>query len=191
MESLNSSHLAVACKKAKIQVKLQKEVKSTQEKPNCKKRCGPCKKAAWKKLWNQRWKLRSSCGGLIMAKFLITTIQANFGPVGGGYTNSPELLLLKILPLSDHHSHFWAATFDFTTFSCCFFLHGPHLFLQFGCFCVDLNNLGIKIFPLEYLQMYTCRWPPLFLTMTPQKTNFSLCFIIANYCSNCNHACTV
>jgi len=23
--------------------------------------------------------------------------------------NSPELLLLKILPLSDHHSHFWAA----------------------------------------------------------------------------------
>jgi len=30
--------------------------------------------------------------------------------------NLPELLLLKILPLSDHHSHFWAATFDFTTF---------------------------------------------------------------------------
>jgi len=37
-------------------------------------------------------------------------------PVGGGNTNSPKLLLLKILPLSDHHSHFWAATFDFTTF---------------------------------------------------------------------------
>ena len=35
------------------------------------------KKAAWKKLWNQRWRPRSGCGGLIMAKFLITTIQAN------------------------------------------------------------------------------------------------------------------
>jgi len=23
---------------------------------------------------------------------------------------------LKFLPLSDHHSHFWAATFDFRTF---------------------------------------------------------------------------
>ena len=48
-----------------------------------------------------------------MAKFLITTIQAN---LCRRFTNSPELLLLKILPLSDHHSYFWAATFDFTTF---------------------------------------------------------------------------
>jgi len=30
--------------------------------------------------------------------------------------NLPKLLLLKIFPLSDHHSHFWAATFDFATF---------------------------------------------------------------------------
>jgi len=37
-------------------------------------------------------------------------------PTGNRHRNSPELLLLKILPLSDHHSHFWAATFDFTTF---------------------------------------------------------------------------
>ena len=98
-----------------------------------------------KKLWNQRWRPRSGCGGRIMKKtFLITIIQAN---LCCWFTNSPELLLLKILPLSDHHSHFWAAIFDFTTVSCCFFLHGPHLFLQFGCFCVvptsfcNLTNL--------------------------------------------------
>jgi len=56
---------------------------------------------------------------------------------GNRHQNSPELLSLKFLPLSDHHSHFWAATFDFTTFFMLPFLHGPHLFLQFGCFCVD------------------------------------------------------
>ena len=58
-------------------------------------------------------------------------------PTGNWHQNSPEkMLLLKILPLSDHHSHFWDATFDFTTLC---FLHGPHLVLQFGCFCVDLT----------------------------------------------------
>ena len=66
-----------------------------------------------------------------MAKILITTI------LGIGTQNSPKMLLLKFLPLSDHHNHFWAATFDFTTFFMLPFLHGPHLFLQFGCFCVD------------------------------------------------------
>ena len=80
------------------------------------------KRSACKKLWNQRWRPRSGCGGLIMAKILIATIQANFCSLfqlGIG----TELLLLKILPLSDHHNHFCAATFDFTTFSCCLFLH--------------------------------------------------------------------
>ena len=57
-------------------------------------------------------------------------------PVGGGNTNFPEMLLLKFLPLSDHHCHFWTTTFDFTTFFMLLFLHGPHLFLQFGCFGV-------------------------------------------------------
>ena len=51
---------------------------STQKQSSCKKRCGPCKKTtAWKKLWNQRWRPRSGCDGRIMAKFLMTTIQAN------------------------------------------------------------------------------------------------------------------
>ena len=66
-------------------------------------------------------------------------------PVGGGNTNLPEMLLLKFLPLSDHHSHFWAATFDFTTI---FMLTGPHLSLQFGYFCVD-NNYIANIYTTE------------------------------------------
>ena len=37
-------------------------------------------------------------------------------PTGNRHQNSAEMLLLKFLPLSDHHNHFWAATFDFTTF---------------------------------------------------------------------------
>jgi len=53
-------------------------------------------------------------------------------PTGNWHQNSPEMLLLKFLPLSDNHSHFWAATFDFTTFFMLPFLDGPHLILQFG-----------------------------------------------------------
>jgi len=49
--------------------------------------------------------------------------------------------LLKILPLSDHHSHFWAATFDFTTFSCCFFFTvWLFFYVDFTSFC-NLTNL--------------------------------------------------
>jgi len=43
-----------------------------------------------------------------MAKFLTTTIQVNLCcllNVSLGF--SPELSLLKILPLAYHHSHFW------------------------------------------------------------------------------------
>ena len=60
------------------------------------------------------------------------------------FTNSPELLLLKNLPLSDHHSHFWAATFDFTTFFMLpFFAWAASFFtvwLDFTSFC-NLTNL--------------------------------------------------
>jgi len=37
-------------------------------------------------------------------------------PTGNRHQNSLEMLLLKILPLSDHHSDFWVTTFDFTTY---------------------------------------------------------------------------
>jgi len=37
--------------------------------------------------------------------------------------NSPELSLLKILPLAYYHSHFLAATLDFTSFFTTAFLH--------------------------------------------------------------------
>ena len=56
-------------------------------------------------------------------------------PTGNQHQNSPELLLLKFLPLSDRHSHFWAATFDFTTFFMLFFLQGPHFFAVWLFLC--------------------------------------------------------
>jgi len=37
-------------------------------------------------------------------------------PPPTGNCHQDELLVLKVLPLSDYHSHIWAATFDFTTF---------------------------------------------------------------------------
>jgi len=56
---------------------------------------------------------------------------------GESNTNSPELSLLKFLPLAYHYSYFLVATLDFT-----FFFHNglfgaTHFFLQLGCFGLD------------------------------------------------------
>jgi len=71
------------------------------------------KKVVKSKVAAQKW-LRWSDNGKIFINNNSSEFWCRF-PVGGGNTNSPELLLLKSLPLSDHHSHFWATTFDFTT----------------------------------------------------------------------------
>ena len=53
-----------------MQVKLQKEVKSTQKQPNCKKRYGPCKKGSMKKVVKskvaaQKWLWLSDNGKIV------------------------------------------------------------------------------------------------------------------------------
>ena len=75
-----------------------------------------------------------------MVKILITTIQMNLVPLGLG-TNSPELSLLKFLPLTYHHSHFLAATLDFTSFFTIAFLKAA----QLGCFGLDFTFFCICI----------------------------------------------
>ena len=57
---------------------------------------------------------------------------------GEGNTNLPELLLLKLLPLAYHHSHFLAATFGFHIFFTTTFLGAVHFFLQLGCLGLDI-----------------------------------------------------
>jgi len=47
---------------------------------------------------------------------------------GEGNTNSPELSLLNFLPLAHYHSHFLAATSDFTSFFTTAFLGATHFF---------------------------------------------------------------
>ena len=63
-----------------------------------------------------------------MVKILITTIQVNLVPLGQLAQNSPELSLLNFLPLNYHHSHFLAATLDFTSFFTIAFLRAAHFF---------------------------------------------------------------
>ena len=70
-----------------------------------------------------------------MVKILIMTIQVKFVK---RHKNSPELSLLKFLPLTYHHSHFLAATLDFTSFFTIAFLRAAHFFLQLGCFGLDI-----------------------------------------------------
>ena len=62
--------------------------------------------------------------------------------------NSPELLLLKFLPLTYYHSHFLAATLDFTSFFHHSLFEGRTLFLKLGCFV---------IFIVSWLIVYTSR----------------------------------
>ena len=57
-----------------------------------------------------------------MGKILIVTIHVNL------VQNSPELSLLKFLPLTYHHSHFLAATLDFTFFFTIAFLRAALFF---------------------------------------------------------------
>ena len=66
--------------------------------------------------------------GRLMVKILITTIQVNFVPIDQAAQNLPELSLLKFLPLTYHHSHFLAATLDFTSFFTIAFLRAAHFF---------------------------------------------------------------
>ena len=79
-----------------------------------------------------------------MAKILITTIQVNLHCLLQGFgttVDSPELLL-NFLPLTYHHSHFLAATFDSHLFSPWPFW-GRTLFLQLGCFGLDITSFCI------------------------------------------------
>jgi len=46
--------------------------------------------------------------------------------------NSPELSLLKLLPLAYHHSHFLAATLDFTSFFTAAFLGAAYFFYSWA-----------------------------------------------------------
>ena len=77
-----------------------------------------------------------------MVKILITTIQVNFVPIDQAAPNSPELSLLKFLPLAYHHSHFLAATLDFTAFCTIAFLRAALFFYSlavledFTSFCI-------------------------------------------------------
>ena len=88
-----------------------------------------------------------------MVKILITTIQVNFVPIDQAAPNSPELLLLKFLPLTYHHSHFLAATLDFTSFFTIAFSRAALLFLQLGCFGLDLVYWNIFALYLAHMHI--------------------------------------
>jgi len=79
-----------------------------------------------KKDVNPKWRPRNGCDGRLKAKILIMTIWCRI-IVKRGEDNT-ELSLLKF------HSHFLAATLDFTSF---FTTVAAHFFLQLGYFGLD------------------------------------------------------
>ena len=64
----------------------------------------------------------------MIAKILFQANLCCLLQLGIGTKIHLKMLLIEFLPLSDHHSHFWAANFDFTTFSCCPFCMGCPFF---------------------------------------------------------------
>ena len=100
---------------------MQKEMKSNPKQSSCKK-CVALKKATVKKDVKSRWQPRNGCDGRLMVRILMMAIQVK------RHKNSPELPLLKFLPLTYHHSHFLATTLDFTSFFIIAFLRAAHFF---------------------------------------------------------------
>ena len=86
-----------------------------------------------------------------MVKILITTIQVNFCAAS---QNLPKLSLLKFLPLTYHHSHFLAATLDFTSFFTIAFLRAAHFFYS-------LAVLDWISFLFEFVYPKAGLWPAL------------------------------
>ena len=74
-----------------------------------------------------------------MVKILITTIQVNLVPLGQLAQNAPELSVLKFLPLTYHHSHFLAATLDFTSFFTIAFSRAALLFFTAWLFLIRFH----------------------------------------------------
>jgi len=117
-------------------------VKCNPKQPSCKKGCGTkkiiVKKDVKSKVAAKKWKL--------MAKFLITTIQVNLVPNPSEMWRRRHkftwIVVIKNFAISllYHHSYFFVATLDFTSFFTMAFL-GPHPFLQLGFFGLDLIML--------------------------------------------------
>jgi len=99
-------------------------------------------------MWNPRWRPRNGCGGRLIAKILLTIIQANL-LVKRGVGNLPELSLLKFLLLTYHHNHFLAATLDFTFFFTMAFLGAAHFL-----YCWAVFGLDIHLFPALWCHPY-------------------------------------
>ena len=80
----------------------------------------------------------------VLCKYFNNDNSGEFGVAWSLAQNSPELSLLKFLPLTYHHNHFLAATLDFTSFFTIACLRAA-LFLQLGCFGLDFTSLCICI----------------------------------------------
>ena len=78
-----------------------------------KKECGPQKGYGEKR----RWWSRNGCGGRLMVKILIMTIQVNLVPLGLGIKFTLIAVIKNFTINLYHHGHFLAATLDFTYFS--------------------------------------------------------------------------
>ena len=77
----------------------------------------------------------------LMAKFLIATIQVNFVLIPSEGLKLTWIVVIKIFPINlYHHSHFLAAPFISQLFSYWPFLNRAALFLQPGCFWVDITS---------------------------------------------------
>jgi len=129
LESGHPGGSSTTCNKTQVNYKRKWNLHKNSQ--TVKKGAAHAKKAAWKrKVLAQKWLCWSDNGKICnnnnsgefvnrQHKFAWIVVIKNFAII-----RPPPPLLGR---------HLWFHNF----FHAAFFLHGPHLFLQFGCFCVD------------------------------------------------------
>ena len=100
-----------------------------------------------------------------MVKILITTIQVNFCATS---QNLPKLSLLKFLPLTYHHSHFLAATLDFTSFFTIAFLRAAHFFYSLAVLD-QISFLFVFVYPKAGLWPALGLFKPMFFSLLQEE----------------------
>ena len=118
---------------------------SNPKQPSCKKSVQPSKRLWWKKMWNPRWRPRNGCDGRLMVKILITTIQVNFDAAWSIGTKFTWIVVIKIFTINLPSQPFLGRHLGFHIFFHHSLFEGCTLFLQLGCFGLDLTSFCICI----------------------------------------------
>jgi len=115
-----------------------------QNSPAVKKNGAAPKRSLWRKMWNPRWWPRNCYDGMLMTKFLITTIQVNLCcllhvSLGFG-TKFTWIVVIKNFVISLPSQPFLGRHFWISHLFSQWPFRGHTVLLQLGCFGLDFTS---------------------------------------------------